>query len=569
MRRQRTGTLSNCTKKTPLRWLFAVAMAIAAMAGQPAGNAAEYIYNPVNGANDLWSDGTNWSAAPLSSELTQLTFVGNNATVLANGLTNTNVNTLAPFSLKALNLQGTGPSSGAATINISSAVSGGGYLNLTAPAGIYGYPVVNLNAMAGTAGLTYDVASNLNLATSAYFQGNGTATFNFSGAISGNGGIIKSGSSVLTLSGANTFTGDTQVAQGTLVLAHSNALQNSTLDYNGGGLSLGCLTAVTLGGLKGNENLNLDNVALASGYNNQSTTYGGSLSGSMAFGKFGDGVLTLTGSNTYRGETFLAWGTLVLGNTNALQNSTLIYYGGDLCFESITNANFGGLQYGTCATLSLTSTSNQPVTLSVGSNNQSTTYSGPITGLGSLIKTGTGTLTLERSPASSGPNTYAGPTTITSGTLALGSENALPANSDLILNGGTLATNGYSQTLGGLTVADDSYIDFGNGNSWLLLADSHLATWSGDLTILNWSGSESGLGTDKVKFGSSASSLTADQLRHIFFVDPYGLTGTFGATMLSTGEVVALPEPTTWSLAIAGVLFGIFLWRRQQSTRSA
>ena len=53
-------------------------------------------------------------------------------------------------------------------------------------------------------------------------------------------------------------------------------------------------------------------------------------------------------------------------------------------------------------------------TLTVGGDNTSTTFSGQIFDTGSLVKAGTGTLTL------SGPNSYVGPTIVGAGTLALG-----------------------------------------------------------------------------------------------------------------------------------------------------
>ncbi len=77
------------------------------------------------------------------------------------------------------------------------------------------------------------------------------------GQLSGPGGLNKLGANTLTLSAANTYSGDTQISGGTLTLANANALQNSTLDYNsyGGTLSFDAQTAATFGGLKGNQNL--------------------------------------------------------------------------------------------------------------------------------------------------------------------------------------------------------------------------------------------------------------------------------------------------------------------------
>ena len=74
--------------------------------------------------------------------------------------------------------------------------------------------------------------------------------------------------------------------------------------------------------------------------------------------------------------------------------------------------------------------------LTVGGNNMSTEVSGVISGLlGSLVKVGTGTLTL------SGTNTYIGPTTVNAGTLAV--NGSIASSSLTTVNvGGALGGNG-------------------------------------------------------------------------------------------------------------------------------
>ena len=155
----------------------------------------------------------------------------------------------------------------------------------------------------GTSGL---LSGNiLNNAALAFNRSN---ALTFGGAITGSGSVIKNGAGTLTLSGSNTFSGDTVVNSGTLVLANTAALQNSTLNYDnqGGVLSFGSLTAVTLGGLKGTQSLALSNtsgsaLALTVSGNNADTTYSGALTGSGTLNKVGSGTTILSGSLTIAG----------------------------------------------------------------------------------------------------------------------------------------------------------------------------------------------------------------------------------------------------------------------------
>ena len=142
--------------------------------------------------------------------------------------------------------------------------------------------------------------------------------------------------------------------------------------------------------------------------------------------KIGSGELTLAGANTYGGNTLISGGTLSLANSLALQNSTLDTSGsGSLDFELLTAATIGGLT--NSGALNLASAS---LTLSVGNNNSNTTFSGAIGGLGSLIKIGSGALTL------TGTNTYSGPTTINQGGLIVNGSLASPVT---VNSGGTLS----------------------------------------------------------------------------------------------------------------------------------
>ena len=141
-----------------------------------------------------------------------------------------------------------------------------------------------------------------------------------SGNLSGIGGLIKVGFGTLTLSASNGYTGVTLVSNGTLLLSNSAALAGSTFDSSGtGSLSFGTsastYTAAAFGGIARLGQPALNNatsaaLALTAGGNNANTTFSGGLSGSGSLTKVGLGTLTVTGVNTYQGNTTVSAGTL-------------------------------------------------------------------------------------------------------------------------------------------------------------------------------------------------------------------------------------------------------------------
>jgi tRNA A-37 threonylcarbamoyl transferase component Bud32/ribosomal protein S27E len=102
------------------------------------------------------------------------------------------------------------------------------------------------------------------------------------------------------------------------------------------------------------------------------------------------------------GDTVVSTGTLTLANGDTVRNSTVVVNGDNgLVFSpGIGIFELGGLSGS--GTLTLSDTAGGPVTLVVGGNNKTTTFSGQISGGGSLIKSGSGKLNL------SGSNTWHG-----------------------------------------------------------------------------------------------------------------------------------------------------------------
>jgi hypothetical protein len=160
--------------------------------------------------------------------------------------------------------------------------------------------------------------------------------------------------------------------------------------------------------------------------------------------------------------------------------------------------------------------------------------------------------------------------TVTQGTLLLGNSNQIKNTATMTLNGGTFNTGGFSEHgannntagIGALTLQTTSIIDMGTGTSIVAFADSSGQTWGASqlLKIYNWSGTpNTGNGTDQLYFGTTSSGLTSAQLAQIQIYSDAGTTlyGGGNPILLSNGELVPVPEPSTWiagasALAVIG-----------------
>ena len=270
--------------------------------------------------------------------------------------------------------------------------------------------------------------------------------------LGGTQGFTKDGAATLILSGNNSITGTTTISAGTLQLGNGGAT----------------------GSLSGNI---VNNGVLAFNRSNL-YTYSGNISGTGSISvtaPSGTNYLQLSGSNTFTGATNLLVGELRLGSNNALLNSTVnLSAGTTLSFATgVTAPVIGGLAGP--AAVSLYTQSLQAANLTVGSNNESTVYSGNLSGGGTLTKIGTGTLTL------SGNNLNNGTTTITAGTLQLGNGGSTGTVFGAIVNNGTLALNfGASPTVSVLSAVSGTggVTKFGSGTTTL-----NTGTYTGATTI--------------------------------------------------------------------------------------
>ena len=231
----------------------------------------------------------------------------------------------------------------------------------------------------------------------------------FSGRISGSGSLVKTGAGIFTLAGANTYQGGTTVNGGTLRAGAENVLgagqvalaNGSILDLNNYNYTIDSLADDASG-----TQVTLGSATLTTGQDNTDSAYSGVISGSGSLVKIGSGTFTLAGANTYLGGTTINGGTLAIGNDNNLGDVS-----GNLSFDNGTLLTLAGIS------------SARNVTLNAGggtinTNSFDSTLSGVIGGVGSLTKSGAGTLTLL------GDNTYAGGTILNGGTLAVGSAGA-------------------------------------------------------------------------------------------------------------------------------------------------
>ena len=246
----------------------------------------------------------------------------------------------------------------------------------------------------------------------------------------------------------------------TLTVANNGTVSASGISIASQAGSGGTLNIGTFGGNSTGGTINAPSIAFGDGTGtinfNQSNavTLSANISGGGSVNILGTGNTTLSGSNSYTGDTTLGTGSaLRVGNVNALSGTTVVHSnnaGLQFVIPGANTYNIGGL-----AGNSSISIGNN--TLSIGANNQSTGFSGAVYGNGSIIKSGTGRLSL------SGNNTYSGGTSVNAGTLQL--------QTDIFAPGGALFNVGNMSVASGATLITDRGNLLGNltlnGGRWV------------------------------------------------------------------------------------------------------
>lgn len=344
-----------------------------------------------------------------------------------------------------------------------------------------------------TASGTYHIISlfggaTLNVYARGYFQG----------AIEGDGGIRLTGGTVhITGNGVRlgasdfiseySYTGGFDIAGGTVSADNEGVFGTGPLTLSGGQLNTDYRYQGTSirGFLVTGEGSRIKNDSLLS--------IRSEITGSGSFAKAGAGNLRLTQENSFTGELIAEQGNVVIEHENALAQATFTANGGTAIFGSeITVLTFGA--FSGASDIALSNSEGQSVTLTVGGEDKSTSYSGAFTGSGGFIKEGSGAFSL------SGASSHSGNTIVRGGILKTDAAGALSEASAVFLNGGaTIDLNGHDQTVGDL----DSYNSrSGQFESGVLKLGGATLTNLNRVTNI-WAGSIEGTG-EVVKKGAAS-----------------------------------------------------------------
>lgn len=561
----------------------------------PAAHAQSAIWlaNPASGD---WNTAANWSGATVPNSATAQAVFGTSSTVGLSLSANAQVDSLT-FNSGASAFTFTAPASLGLTLSGAGIVNNSGTTQsfVTTAGGHLSYGSVTFTNSASAGSQT--VFDN-------YSSGSSTGVTLFRGSSTASSSTLRNHAAI-----------DSDVGGGHTVFFDQSTAASSIIISEGGGFAVFQDNATAdIATITNNPGGSTNFLGSSTAANAVITNYGGGTG-------FGDnssaGNSTIT---SYGGTTNGANGARTLFYTNATAgNSTLIAYGGTnggngavITFENnatggtarvqllgnsvmlASNLNGSGLSLGSIEGTGTIYIGSK--TLTVGSNNLSTTFSGSITdngASGNLVKIGTGTLTLAGAnvlggsitisggtllidPPSGGVSFGYGPVTVSSGGTLAGAN--LVFGPTTVQAGGHLSPGNSVGTLtfqSGLTLASGSAFDFSLGTvSDRIDVNGTLTGPAGTggltLNLSNSGGFAPGVSYMLFSFTTGQSFDVADftfgSLIGTTVASDYSLSFAGNSLQLMyNGSGSAIPEPATYVLFAGAAALGCAVWRRRRS----
>ncbi|MFO0934927.1 MAG: autotransporter-associated beta strand repeat-containing protein [Gemmataceae bacterium] len=399
-----------------------------------------------------------------------------------------------------------------------------------------------------------------------------TGTLTLTGVISGTGGITKTGTGTATVNGVsttlNSYTGETSVSQGTLILqtnhnaSNSFAWASSAFNINGASILQIGGKRFDFGGWSPTKSINFDSTGGGTLHLTVNGLGGFQNTGNLSINTNG-GSQNLITSASSQGLNLGGSGSKLTFNVVQGSNTT-----SDLNISSVI-FNSGSIIKSGSGTLELSTNSNSmsgTTTINGGKLLVSNT-SGSATGSGAVIVANGGTLTGGGTTAGASGKISGNVTVQSGGQIAPGNGTSVPGiinlGGNLTLNSGATASfqfnsaspgTGYSQ----INMTGGGSLNLGNSILEVKLAAGFTPSQSDVFTIIN-----SGPGT------SVFSNVVTDGNGRTY-VSVYGIGEfdvTYGATSVQLSNYV-VPEPTTlMTLGAAGL--GLFHFARRRLRKAS
>ena len=458
---------------------------------------------------------------------------------------------------------------------------------------------INSDTAGGNGSLT--IAGNISGGSNVLFLGTkvgASSNIAISGAISGAGAsqdgtttsLFKDGANTLTLSGSNTYSGDTRITNGAVTVASGGTLGDGSSDvFISSAGSLNVNTNTTVASVQETGTGNGGAVAIGSGATltvngaNKGTLFQNSISGQGGLTVNGSGntTLSLYGTQSYTGATRVSGAKISSGV--ALATSGVTIDGGTFetsAADILGNSASVNLSSGTYAlggSDTIGSLTMSGGTLSGNATLTASTYA--LSGGTVSANLGAGSLTVGGSATLNG-SSAATSVSVNSGTLSLGGNNRLATGASVSLGAGTtLGLGANSQQLAGLT-GDGSVTTSASGSLNLNIA-SGSNTYAGSISggggltksgsgTLFLTGSNSLTGTTAVSSGTLRVNGSVGGNATVAGGATLGGTGTIAGSVNVTG--VLSPGASIESLAVGTTTFGngsSFVWEYDSQTVTA